>query len=56
MSADAALDVPVAVARPVADPWRRDRRFFTGMAVAAILVVFAGFFVVVCLVYDCVTR
>ena len=43
MSADAALDVPVAVARPPADPWRRDRRFFTGMAVAAILVVFAGF-------------
>jgi len=43
MSADAAaVHVPV-VAAPRPDVWRRDRRFFTGMAVATMLTVFAGF-------------
>jgi len=31
------------LARPGVSAWRRDRRFFTGMAVAAALTVFAGF-------------
>lgn len=40
----AALNVPVAVApSPAEAAWRRDRRFFTGMALAAMLVVLAGF-------------
>lgn len=42
-SATAAANVPVVSSPPVADAWRRDRRFFTGMAVAALLTVFAGF-------------
>jgi len=42
MSADTAA-VPVVAAPRAADAWRRDRRFFTGMAVAAMLTVFAGF-------------
>ena len=42
MSADAAVAVP-AVSRGVTDAWRRDRRFFTGMAVAALVTVLAGF-------------
>jgi hypothetical protein len=43
MSADtAALNAPV-VAAPRTDAWRRDRRFFTGMAIAAMLTVFVGF-------------
>src|SRR5687767_3050526 len=44
MSAPAAtVDARVVAAPRVADAWRRDRRFFTGMAVAAMLTVFAGF-------------
>ena len=39
----AALDTAAAFRAPAADHWDRDRRFFTGMAVAAMLVVFAGF-------------
>ena len=36
-------DARVAAAPRAADAWRRDRRFFTGMAVAALLTVLAGF-------------
>lgn len=44
MSADtAAVHLPVVAAPRPAEGWRRDRRFFTGMAVAAMLTVFAGF-------------
>lgn len=44
MSANtAAVDVRAPIPLPPADAWRRDRRFFTGMAMAAMLVVFAGF-------------
>lgn len=44
MSVDAAaLRVPALAASRAADAWRRDRRFFTGMALAALLTVFAGF-------------
>ena len=44
MSAGTAdVDVRVVAAPSPTDTWRRDRRFFTGMAVAAMLVVFAGF-------------
>lgn len=43
MTADtAALNVPVDARRP-ADAWIRDRRFFTGMAIAILLTVFVGF-------------
>ena len=44
MSADTgAVRVPAVVAASGPDAWRRDRRFFTGMALAAMLTVFAGF-------------
>jgi len=44
MSVDtAAVNVPVAVAPRPADAWARDRRFFTGMALAFMLTVFVGF-------------
>lgn len=39
----AALHPADAPRARAADDWRRDRRFFTGMAMAAMLVVFAGF-------------
>ena len=39
----AAVPVPVVAAPVPTDAWRRDRRFFTGMALAAMLVVFGGF-------------
>jgi hypothetical protein len=43
MTADgAALPLTRTVARP-ADPWARDRRFYTGMALASMLTVFVGF-------------
>jgi hypothetical protein len=43
MTADAAAFDPAgAVAKPV-DAWARDRRFFTGMALAIMLTVFIGF-------------
>ena len=38
-----AADAPAVAAPRAADAWRRDRRFFTGMAVAAMLTVLAGF-------------
>jgi len=38
-----AVPAPPPVAPAALDAWRRDRRFFTGMAVAALLTVFAGF-------------
>jgi hypothetical protein len=44
MSAEVAvIGAPEIAASPAASAWRRDRRFFTGMAVAALLTVFAGF-------------
>ena len=44
MGADsAAVGVPVVAAPRPGGAWRRDRRFFTGMAIAAMLTVFAGF-------------
>jgi hypothetical protein len=42
MSTDAIAAAPAVPGGP-ADAWRRDRRFFTGMAVAAALTVLAGF-------------
>lgn len=43
MTADtAAFALPAAVPRP-ANAWARDRRFFTGIALAMMLTVFAGF-------------
>jgi len=42
MSASA-VAIPVPPRSLATDAWRRDRRFFTGMAVAALLTVFAGF-------------
>lgn len=42
MGLTATADGPVVVSA-AARGWRRDRRFFTGMAVAAVLTVFAGF-------------
>ena len=38
----AAINLPAAARRP-ADAWTRDRRFFTGMALAILLTVFVGF-------------
>ena len=43
MPADAAIAVPAIAAPTAPDAWLRDRRFFTGMALAAMLTVFAGF-------------
>ncbi len=38
-----AVAVPAPAPSTALDAWRRDRRFFTGMAIAALLTVFAGF-------------
>jgi hypothetical protein len=43
MSTEAALHTATAPRSRAADDWLRDRRFFTGMAVAALLTVFVGF-------------